>query len=314
MVLIAGILPPTSNYKLVRLKRWEVWKFFHSGGFVERCKKLWFESAELQVYKFESYGWRSAGHRVVAETWDEGKVTVNALEFIISEDLIAEVSGLSKEGEIVCREKTNQGLLKLLVNFEKGRSMSPFVALKRSSGTLVSRPHLLLGPSSAAPISSAESFGSADDEDSPPSEDCGTSVGKKGISRKRKTTPQTLAVSLAKCSRRSARLQKKSVGKAKIVDYIASTEEEKTDKEVALKIQKEKEKVPDLAKENRDSAKVPQENQRVLKELRSHLKILNGLGGSLTGTCACINLLTLEIANYLKEVVSRLKELNTGNL
>eukprot|EP01018_Ginkgo_biloba_P023599 Gb_28164 [translate_table: standard] len=62
--------------------------------------------------------------------------------------------------------------------------------------------------------------------------------------------------------------------------------------------------------EIKDSAKIPPNNQIVLKELKSHLKILNGLGGSLTGTCAYINLLTLEIANYLKEVVSRLKELN----
>eukprot|EP01018_Ginkgo_biloba_P032820 Gb_35358 [translate_table: standard] len=266
MVLIARILPPTSNYRLV------------------------------------------------AETWDEGKVTVDGLEFIILEDLIAEVFGLFKEGKIVCYKKTNQELLKLLVNFKKGRSLSPSMALKRSSGTPVSRAQLLLGPSSTAPISSAESSGLAYDEDSP-SEDCGTSVGKKGISRKRKMTPQTLAASLAKCSRRSARLHKKSIGKAKIVDYIASIEEEKIDKEeAALKIEKGKEKVPDLAKENRDSAKVPQENQRVLKELRSHLKILNGMGGSLTGTFTCINLLTLEIINYLKEVVSRLKEMNTGNL
>eukprot|EP01018_Ginkgo_biloba_P001746 Gb_10257 [translate_table: standard] len=161
MVLIAGILPPTSNYRLVHLKRWEVWKFFYSGGFVERCKKLWFESAELQV----------------AKTWDEGKVIVDGLEFIISEDLITEVSSLSKEGNIVCHQKTNQGM-----------TMSPSVALKRSSGTLVSRAQLLLGLSLAAPISSAKSSGSTDDEDSP-SEDYGTSVDKKGISRKRKMSP-----------------------------------------------------------------------------------------------------------------------------
>eukprot|EP01018_Ginkgo_biloba_P038840 Gb_25717 [translate_table: standard] len=275
-----------------------------SGSKVPSCK-----SASLKVMG----GFNESLSRQVAETWDEGKVTVDGLEFIILEDLITEVSSLSKEGEIIYHEKNNQveqltrfiredetfywlqsgitreslhapwdrvaiqimkyltleeksikvvkagkgkiplhqGLLKLLVNLEKG---------------------------------SVESSGLADDEDSP-SEDCGTSVGKKGISRKRKMAPQTL-----------------------------SAKEEKIDKEdIAPEIQKGKEKVSDLAKETKDSAKVLYDNQRVLKELRSHLKILNGLGGSLTGTCTCINLLTLEIANCLKEVVSRLKEMNTRN-
>eukprot|EP01018_Ginkgo_biloba_P028410 Gb_19322 [translate_table: standard] len=265
MVLIAEILPPTSNYRLVCLKRWEVRSF---GSKVSSCK-----STSLKVMGGDPLVTEPSTIKIeddVKEILDKaGKVTVDGLEFIISEGFIAKVSGLSKEGEIIYRKKTNQsGYLDYEI-LDFGRSCSPSVALKISSGTPVSRAQLLLGPSSASPISSVESSSSVDNEDSP-NEDCGTSMGKKGISRKRKTTPQTLV--------------------------------------------KGKEKVSDLAKDNRDSSKVLQENQRVLKELRSHLKILNGLGGSLTRTCACINLLTLEIINYLKEVVSHLKELTTGNL
>eukprot|EP01018_Ginkgo_biloba_P012980 Gb_23772 [translate_table: standard] len=106
---------------------------------------------------------------------------------------------------------------------------------------------------------------------------------------------------------------KKFVEKVKIVDYVVSSEEAKIEKEDVnpedLR-RKEKDSVP--VEENKDTAKVLPENQNVLKELRSHLNILKRLGGSLTGTCACINLLSLEIANYLKEVVSHLKELNSG--
>eukprot|EP01018_Ginkgo_biloba_P009698 Gb_25168 [translate_table: standard] len=57
-------------------------------------------------------------------------------------------------------------------------------------------------------------------------------------------------------------------------------------------------------------AKGPNGTQNLVEELKCHLKVLNGLGGSLSSTCACINLLTLEITNYLKEVVKNLKELN----
>ena len=64
--------------------------------------------------------------------------------------------------------------------------------------------------------------------------------------------------------------------------------------------------------DNKDSKKTLSDNQIILKELRSHLNILNGLGGSLTGTYACINLISLEITNYLKEVVNRLKKMNSG--
>eukprot|EP01018_Ginkgo_biloba_P021711 Gb_02673 [translate_table: standard] len=207
----------------------------------------------------------------------------------------------------------HHGLLKLLVNFEKARNPLPSVTprgLVRSSGTPVSRAQLLLGPSAIAPESSAEP--SISEEEDSPSEDCGTSGCKKGTNQKRKPVPQTLGANLAKCNRRSAKLKEKSTEKVKIVDYISSEEEKSEGEDTNMGEQCGKEKVSIPLEDNKDSAKIPTDNQSVLKELRSHLKILNGLGGSLISTCACINLLSLEIVNYLKEVVNRLKELNSG--
>eukprot|EP01018_Ginkgo_biloba_P013399 Gb_10421 [translate_table: standard] len=281
----------------------------------------------------------------VAKRWDEGRVKVDGLVFTILEQLIAEASGLPIDGEVICRGKTNQveklskfirnnetfcwlqsgiareslpapwdrvvvqvmkyltlegkfrklfgchiailnsirnrvkinvpllllksleksiktvksgkgklplhqGLLKMLVNYEKARITSAPLILKgnliRTSGTLVSKAQLLLSLASLVPKTSVDSFDLEEEGDNP-SEDTGVSIRKKEPMEKIK-----------------------------------------------------------------DSAKIPPNNQNVLKELKSHLKVLNSLGGSLTGTYAYINLLTLEITNYLKEVVSRLKELNSG--
>jgi len=107
-------------------------------------------------------------------------------------------------------------------------------------------------------------------------------------------------------------LQKKSIKKVKIINYVDSSEDEKMEKyDVNLVDTGKNGKDLEPLEEIKDSTKVPSDNKDVIKELKSHLNILNGLGGSLTSTCACINLLALEIANYLKEVVSRLKELKS---
>jgi len=346
----------------------------------------------------------------VADYWEEGRVKVNGLEFTISEGLISEVSGLPLEGEVVCREKTNQveqlskfirdnetfcwlqsgiareslpkpwdrvaiqimkyltlegkyrklfgyhlailnsirnnetinvplflfksmeksvktiklgkgklplhqGLLNLLFQFEKAKSSSAVISAKgnlhKVSGTPVSKAQLLLGPTSSSQKPNAISSDSEEEEDSH-SEDVVRTGGKRDESRKRKHPPQVLATNHAKCIRRSSRLQKKSVEKAKITDYVETTDEEKEEKEDG--------NPSDLRKSGRDldpaevtkgSAKYSYDSQKVIEELKSHLKILNGLGGPLTSTCACINLLALEITNYLKEVVNRLKELNS---
>eukprot|EP01018_Ginkgo_biloba_P025388 Gb_18449 [translate_table: standard] len=284
----------------------------------------------------------------VVESWNEGNVKVDGLAFMISKGLITKVSGLPLDGEVISREKTNQieqltkfiredetfckfkklfgyhiAILNLIRNSTTinlpvflFKSLEKSVkSVKAGKGKLPFHQGLLklLGLAafgSAAPKSTVEPSDS-EKEDSP-SEDCGTSGCKKGPNRKRKPVPQTLKTNLAKCSRRSARHNEKSAEKVKIVDYISSEEEKSEGEDTNLGEQRGKEKVLIPLEDNKDSAKITTDNQSVLKELRSHLKILNGLGGSLTGTCACINWLSLEIANYLKEVVSHLKELNSG--
>eukprot|EP01018_Ginkgo_biloba_P002004 Gb_02440 [translate_table: standard] len=116
---------------------------------------------------------------------------------------------------------------------------------------------------------------------------------------------------LAKCSRRSTYLQKKSANKSKIVDFVDSSKEDHTVSEVG-KFGEEGNslKVAEADPVEKGPAKGPYWTQTLIEELRCNLKVLNGLGGSLSSTCACINLLTLEITNYLKEVVKNLKDLS----
>lgn len=43
----------------------------------------------------------------MVESWDEGKVKVDGLVFMISKDLIVEAFGLPLEGEVVSHDKIN---------------------------------------------------------------------------------------------------------------------------------------------------------------------------------------------------------------
>eukprot|EP01018_Ginkgo_biloba_P009016 Gb_37325 [translate_table: standard] len=129
-------------------------------------------------------------------------------------------------------------------------------------------------------------------------------------SLKRKPPPRVLVAILAKCNRRCLRLQQKSEEKPKILEFIDTSEEDKdiTNEDKEVETGKGGEESVPRNLPIRGSPMEPQGTFVVLGELRCHLKILNGLGGHLTSTCACINLLSLEIINYLKEVVSKLKE------
>eukprot|EP01018_Ginkgo_biloba_P023420 Gb_40337 [translate_table: standard] len=349
----------------------------------------------------------------IVETWRDGKVVVNGLEFSINEGLIAEVSGLPNEGEVITRDKTNQvgqltkfirddetfcwldsriareslpkpwdrvaiqvmkyltlegkfcklfgyhiailnsmrnkekvniplfllksmeksvrtvkarkgkaplhqGLMKLLVDFKKDRRGAMTGPSKggfsRLSGTPISKAQLLLGP---APLSlmpnSGDTVLNSEDDSLSQDEDPPIAISKEGDSRKRKPPSQVPNASLAKCSRRSTRLQKKDAIKAKIVDYVESSGEDHTVSEMGIFGEWDNSpKVADVAPVVKGLAKAPDGTQTLTEELRCHLKVLNGLGGSLSSTCPCINLLTLEITNYLKEVVKNMKSLNAA--
>eukprot|EP01018_Ginkgo_biloba_P022712 Gb_36500 [translate_table: standard] len=181
----------------------------------------------------------------------------------------------------------HQGLMKLLVDFEndkRGDVAGPSKGgFSRRSGTPVSKAQLLLGPASLSLVLKSRDTVSDSEEDSLSQEgDAPVAGSKDGGSKKRKPLSQVLNANLAKCSRRSIRLQKNSL------------------------------KVAEADPVEKGPAKGLDGTQTLTEELRCHLKVLNGLGGSLSSTCACRNLLTLEITNYLKEVVKNLKDLSAA--
>eukprot|EP01018_Ginkgo_biloba_P016428 Gb_28058 [translate_table: standard] len=202
------------------------------------------------------------------------------LDFTIYESLIAKVSGLSREGEIITKEKTNQvgqltkfikgdetlcwldsgiareslpkpwdrvavqimkegegplhqGLMKLLFDHEKekksvaaGPTRGGFSTL---SGTPVSKAQLLLGHGPVSPTpKSSETISDSEEDLVSQGDDTPLARSKEGGGRKRKPPPQTLNANLAKCNQRSTRLQKKTVDKAKIMDFVDSSEEDHT--------------------------------------------------------------------------------------
>eukprot|EP01018_Ginkgo_biloba_P023319 Gb_30537 [translate_table: standard] len=127
--------------------------------------------------------------------------------------------------------------------------------------------------------------------------------------RKRKLPAQVLSASLAKCSRRSSRLQRKSAGNPSLLDVAETYEEERKSDDPSLSGGKNNPQKGSAATPSKN-VKSPGDPLLLTEELRCHLRVLNSLGSSLLSTCACVNLLTLEITNYLKEVLKFMKEKN----
>eukprot|EP01018_Ginkgo_biloba_P012407 Gb_17604 [translate_table: standard] len=180
------------------------------------------------------------------------------------------------------------------------------------SGTSVSKAQLLLR---LTPISPMPKFGetiSYSKEDFISQGDNTPLAGtKEGGGRKRKPPPQTLNASLAKCSQRSTRLEKKTVDKAKIMDFVDSLEEDHTMSNISKNMEGGFSfKMMGIDPLEKGLVKGPNGTQTLVEELKCHLKVLNGLGGSLSSTCTCINLLTLEIIDYMKDIVKNLKDLS----
>eukprot|EP01018_Ginkgo_biloba_P026278 Gb_21957 [translate_table: standard] len=244
------------------------------------------------------------------ESWKDGRVVVSGTEITVNEALIADVSGLPNEGK--GKVPLHQGLMKLIVEFALNRKKSVAGPSKggfaRVSGSPISKAQLLLGPILASPPSGDSATDSEGDSKSlertrPPKNP------KEKSSRKTKLTTQILSANLAKCSRRSTRLQKKSEGISSLLDISESSEEDrKSEDPESLGGRSSPPKVSVVAPSVK-SEKSPTDSLSLSEELRCHLWVLNRLGGSLTSTCACINLLTLEITNYLKEVLKNMKEM-----
>eukprot|EP01018_Ginkgo_biloba_P016180 Gb_10220 [translate_table: standard] len=180
----------------------------------------------------------------VVESWNDGKVYVNGLDFIILDQLIAKVSGLPREGEAITREKTNQvGQLTKFIKDDKTFCWLNF-----------------------------------------------------GIVRESLLKPWDRVSKVI--------LTPKVVDKAKVLDFVESLEKDHNDSDVGKNTEggcsfKEVGTSP----LDKVLAKDPDGTQNLVEELKCHLKVLNGMGGFLSSTCAFINLLTLEITNYMKAVM-----------
>eukprot|EP01018_Ginkgo_biloba_P038334 Gb_05467 [translate_table: standard] len=256
------------------------------------------------------------------DTWKDGRVVVDKTEILVNAGLIAEVSGLPNEGEVISREKMNQvsqltkfieeketfcwldsgivreslskpwdrtgkgksplhqGLMKMIADFISSKN-SPTAgpskgSFTRVSGTPITKAQLLLEPISTASHMDTGDSTLEEDGDSESQE---------------KESPRKL------------------VGKPSLLDVADTSEEERNFEEPNPPGGKNSPlKGPAAA----PSKKVESPGGPLLftEELRCHLRVLNSLGSSLSSTCACVNLLTIEITNYLKEVLKLMKEKN----
>eukprot|EP01018_Ginkgo_biloba_P013007 Gb_10057 [translate_table: standard] len=217
------------------------------------------------------------------------------------------LKSLEKSIEVVKTRKgrvhLHQGLLKLLYLHEKDKrgSSARFVrgGFPRTIKTPISKAQLLLGPAPTSPILKTNAVILDLEEDSDnKGGDIPLEVSKKDGIQKRKPLPQVLTANLAKCSWRSTRLQNKSVDKSKVVDFMESIEEEMEDSDARKSVE-----VGNPTKDvgtgipDKGFMKGLDGTHNLVEDLKCHLKVLNGLGGSMTSTYSCINLLTLEITN-----------------
>eukprot|EP01018_Ginkgo_biloba_P018548 Gb_27292 [translate_table: standard] len=248
----------------------------------------------------------------------------------------AEVSSLPNEGEIIHREKMNQ--VNQLTRFIRDKEtfywldlgitreslpkpwdrvvmvlmkyltleVGPSKGFSKVSGTSISKAQLLLGPIQASSNADSGDSNSEAEDDSGSEEKLSRAKFPKDKGSRKRKTPMVLSSSLAKYSQRSTRLQQKSLGTPSLLDVADSSEEEKILVEPSSSSGKNcLQKSPTTTLSGKEaSPRTPLVNE----DLRSHLRVLNSLGTSLTSTCACVNLLTLEIRNYLKEVLIILKE------
>eukprot|EP01018_Ginkgo_biloba_P001926 Gb_20786 [translate_table: standard] len=192
----------------------------------------------------------------------------------------------------------HQGLVKLLYQSAKdkgGASRGQKGGFPRSNGTPISRAQLLLG---AAPLG----------KESP--------VSKPRVvlskSKEEKDSPRKEISKDSSKGGNVGSLKRKPPPKFWLLAWLSVEDKDRTDEDKDAETGKGvEESVPETLP-RRGSSMEPQGTFIVLEELRCHMKILNGLGGPLTSTCACINLLALEITNYLKEVVNKLKEMGSA--
>eukprot|EP01018_Ginkgo_biloba_P016956 Gb_16897 [translate_table: standard] len=253
---------------------------------VDKEVKNILEEAGLLAFFKEFRGHSESITNQFVDTWKDGRVVIDKIKILVNATLIAEVSSLLNDGEVISREKMNQGLMKMIVDFSL--SKKPSVAgpskggFTRVSGTPITKSQLLLGP---IPTASHIDFGDSvsEVEGESESQEKGSLIKnpKDKGGRKKKLPAQVLKTS----------------------------EEERKSDEPSLPGDKNNPQKGYVASPY-ENFKSPGDPLLLTEELRCHLIILNSLGSSLLSMRAYVNLMTLEITNYLKEVLKFMKEKN----
>eukprot|EP01018_Ginkgo_biloba_P000311 Gb_34980 [translate_table: standard] len=176
-------------------------------------------------------------------------------------------------------------------------------ATPRISGVPITKSHLLIGPAPPSLHLASVDLDSNTDEDF---ESQGrvilASNLKEKEGKKRKPPPQVLSANLAKSSRRSTRLQRKSAEKVNVIVDASSSEE---DHKINTAQVKEGRSCNDSIGEGEGS---PDDSPHPSEDLLGYLWILNSLSGTLTSTCAYLNFLIVEIMKYLKDAAKGKKD------
>eukprot|EP01018_Ginkgo_biloba_P014703 Gb_27246 [translate_table: standard] len=231
------------------------------------------------------------------ETWKNGRVTINGMHIDVSESLIDEVTGLPNDGELVSRDKMDQSSYSgdEVYYLRRGAAI-------RVSGVPITKSQLLIGPAPPSLLLTSVNSESDADEDSESQGMVSPVIAPKEKEGKKRK----LNDSLAKSSRRSYRLQRKTAGKSNVIVDAGSSDEEQKIDTAQGKIGR--------SSPTKSAAAIPSEkgegsdSQPPSEDFLGHLRILNSLSGTLTSTCACLNLLIVEITNYLKEAAKGKKD------
>eukprot|EP01018_Ginkgo_biloba_P021768 Gb_21503 [translate_table: standard] len=226
------------------------------------------------------------------DTWKDGRVVIDKIEILVNVALIVEVLGLPNDGEVISREKMNQGRFTRV-------SRTPITKAQLLLVLILTASHIDFGDSVSEAEGELESQEKVSLIKNP----------KDKGGRKRKLPAQVLSAILAKCSRRSSRLQRKSTSNPSLLDMVETFEEERKLDEPSLSGGK-KNPQKGFAATPFENVKSPGDPLLLTEELICHLRVLNSLGSPLSSMCACVNLLALEIMNYLKKVLKFMKEKN----
>eukprot|EP01018_Ginkgo_biloba_P030888 Gb_28124 [translate_table: standard] len=224
--------------------------------------------------------------------------------------LITKVTGLPNDGETVSRDKMDQQESRFLNRGIEwlSRYGSPVGlsrgAANRISGVPITKSQHLIGPAPPSlHLTSVDSKSDAEDDSKSQGMVSPVTNPKEKEGKKRK-----LSDNLAKSSRRSTRLQRKSAGKSNVIVNAGSSEEEQKTDTAQGKVGRSSPSKGAAATPLEKGEGSPDDSQHPSEDLLGHLRILNSLSGTLTSACACLNLLIVEITKYLKEAAKGKKD------